>query len=62
VANCLRVVPADDCNYKAALEEANNRMLQGALIWLQARPKNNTSRILAVQRELRRREKGKTSG
>jgi hypothetical protein len=62
IAGCLRTVPSSDINFKSSLENANNRMLQGALIWLQARPKDNTSRILAVQRELRRREKRKTSG
>jgi hypothetical protein len=51
----LRRAPVDDPDFEVGLADSTKETLMGALIWLRARPKYNTSRILAIQRELRRR-------
>jgi hypothetical protein len=58
-AGCLRTTPADDVNFKSALEHASVAMLQNALDELEHSPKGNGSRIMAIWRELRRREKAR---
>jgi len=56
VYDCLIQVPADDVNYKSALERANLGQLRRALKVLKTQPFGKT-RWLAVNRELRRRKK-----
>lgn len=53
----LLTTPADDVNFKSALERARNRTLRFALDHLEAHPEGNRCRIYALQRELRRRQK-----
>jgi hypothetical protein len=57
IHDCLRFTPADDVNFKSVLERASASMLTNALQELEARPKGNGSRITAILREQRRREK-----
>jgi hypothetical protein len=56
VYDCLIRVPADDVNYKSALEQANLGQLRRALKVLKTQPFGKT-RLIAVSRELLRRQR-----
>lgn len=54
----LTLIPATDGNYKSALERATNEDLEQAIHIMQNRDGKDKSRILACQRELKKRLKG----
>lgn len=57
----LSVLPATDCNFKSALERASNEHIQEAIEAMKSSNGQHKSRILACERELRRRKKNEQS-
>ena len=57
IVKCLTTVPADDPNFKAALRRASLDDLKDAIMSMSGSAGNKT-RILACQREYRRRMQG----
>lgn len=53
----LCTLPATDCNFKSALERASNEHIQEAIETMKSSSGQHKSRILACERELRRRKK-----
>ena len=54
----LTTVPATDCNFTAALGYASKDELLRAQFHMENCPAGNKCRLLAVNREIKRRQKG----
>lgn len=52
-------IPSSDCNFKCALNYASDDELARARDYLEANPFGNKSRLSAVKREIRKRERNK---
>lgn len=57
----LCVVPVTDGNFKSALERASNEHIKEAIETMKSSNGQHKSRILACERELRRRKKNEQS-
>ena len=55
--HALITIPATDCNFKGSLGRATDAELVDAKTYLTRHPEGNKSRLTAVKREIRRRER-----